>query len=215
MKNSLKTIIISAAVFFISGSPIKAQDSNPVRFGIKGGLNFSNLYTHDADHTKMRTGFNAGLFAKLPLTNYLAVQPEIYYTSKGAEVTYNSIFADGTAGFHLNYIEVPLMIVGNITENFNVQAGPYASFLISGKAKNESNVTLFDFEENLNTDDYNTFEAGLAIGAGLDFKAVSLGLRYNHGLTNVGKVRTFQGINYTFPDAKNGVINLYISLSLN
>lgn len=215
MKHSLKTIAASILLICIAHSSTKAQDSNPVRFGLKGGVNFSTLYAKDVDNTKMRTGFNVGLFAKLPLTSYFAVQPELYYTTKGGEITYNNTFVDGTAGFHLNYIEVPLMFVGNITENFNVHAGPYAAFLISGKVKNESNVNLFDFEENLNTDDYNTFEAGLAIGAGIDLKAVSLGVRYNHGLTNVGRERTFLGTSYTFPDAKNGVINLYISLSLN
>jgi len=215
MKHSLKTIAASLLLVFIMHTSTKAQDSNPVRFGLKGGVNFSTLNAKDVDNTAMRTGFNVGLFAKLPLTNYFAVQPEIYYTTKGGDVTYNNSFVDGTAGFHLNYIEVPLMLVGNITQNFNIHAGPYAAFLINGKVKNESSVNLFDFEENLNTDDYNTFEAGFAIGAGIDLKAVSLGARYNHGLTNVGKERTFLGTSYTFPDAKNGVINLYISLSLN
>ncbi|MFI5218873.1 MAG: porin family protein [Bacteroidia bacterium] len=215
MKYSIKTIATSLLLICIAHASTKAQDSNPVRFGIKGGVNFSSLYTKDVEETKMRTGFNVGLFAKLPLTDYFAVQPELYYTTKGAEITYNNTFVNGTAGFHLNYIEVPLMFVGNITANFNIHAGPYAAFLISGKVKNESNIDFFDFEENIDTDDYNTFEAGLAIGAGIDLKAVSLGVRYNHGLTNVGKERTFLGTTYTFPDATNGVINLYISLSLN
>jgi hypothetical protein len=215
MKHSLKTFAACMLFICIAHSSTRAQDSNPVRFGLKGGINFSTLNFQNVDNTKMRTGFNAGLFAKLPLTNYLAVQPELYYTTKGAEVTYNNTFVNGTAGFHFNYIEVPLLLVLNITQNFNVHAGPYAAFLINGKVKNESNVNLFDFEENLNTDDYNTFEAGLAIGAGIDLKAVSLGARYNHGLTNVGKERTFSGTSYTFPDAKNGVLTLYISLSLN
>lgn len=39
--------------------------------------------------------------------------------------------------------------------------GPYAAYLISGKAKNESNINLFDFEENLHTDDYNKFDLGI------------------------------------------------------
>ncbi|MEP7170517.1 MAG: porin family protein, partial [Bacteroidota bacterium] len=137
MNLTLKTITSLLVLVFISGTSIFAQDSNPVRFGIKGGVNFSNLYAKDAENSKMRTGFNVGLFAKLPLTNHIAVQPELYYTTKGAEITYNNIFVDGTAGFHLNYIELPLLIVGNITENFNVHAGPYAAFLINGKVKNE------------------------------------------------------------------------------
>ena len=214
MKFSFKAI---AAIMVLSISHFStiAQDSNPVRFGIKGGINFSTLYAKNADDTKMRTGFNVGLFTKLPVSNYVAIQPELYFTTKGAEVKYSKSYVDGTAGFHLNYIELPLMFVGNITKIFNIHAGPYVAFLINGKVKNESNVSLFDFEDNIDTDDYNTFETGFAIGAGIDLRALSFGARYSHGFSTVGKERTYLQTSYTFPDAKNGVINLYMSLSFN
>ena len=184
MKHTIKAIAASIILTCIAFSSINAQDSNPIRYGIKGGVNFSTLYAKDVENSNMRTGFNVGLFAKLPLTNYLAVQPELYYTTKGAEITYKNYFVDGTAGFQLHYLEVPLMFVGNITKYFNVHAGPYAAFLVNGKAKNESNVNLFDFEDNLNTDDFNTFEAGFAIGTGLDLKAVGLGFQIHPGVNH-------------------------------
>lgn len=213
-KNFFKIILATFFCIFLLQTSVNAQDT-PVRFGIKGGVNFTNINTNDADENKMRTGFNVGLFLKFPITSYIAIQPELYYTTKGSEVSYNNTFVNGTAGFHLNYIELPLMIVGNITENFNVHAGPYVAYLLSGKVKNESNIDLFNFEDNLNTDDFNTLETGLAVGAGIDINAVSIRLRYIQGLTKVGKERTFLGNNYTVPDGKNSVINLYISLSLN
>ncbi len=203
------------STFLLISSFLQAQDSIPTRIGIKGGLNFSNLYAENVDDTKMLTGINLGLFAKLPLSDHFALQPELYYSMKGAEVKYNNLFVDGTARFNLNYIELPLLLVINITDFVNIHVGPYAAYLISGKAKNESNVNLFDFEENLDTDDYNKFDLGIAAGVGLDFNAISLGLRYNHGTTTIGKEETFLGTTYTFPDAKNGVLSLYLSLSLN
>lgn len=80
--------------------------------------------------------------------------------------------------------------------------------------KNESNVNLFNFENNLTTEDYNRFEAGIAAGAGIDIGALSLGARYTYGLTKVGKERTFMGTAYTFPDANNGVAIIYVLFSL-
>lgn len=215
MKNTFRLSIILCMAIFLAFNSSNAQDSNPIRLGIKAGVNFTNLYTKNANNTKMLTGFNAGIFAKLPVSNFVAFQPELYYTAKGAEITYDNSFATGSASFHLNYLELPLLIVGNISKYFNIHAGPYAAFLLSGKVKNESNVALFDFEKNLDTKDYNSFDAGFAIGAGLDLKAVSFGLRYNYGLTNVGKERSFAGTTYTYPDAHNGVINFYVSLALN
>lgn len=218
MKKSIILITMSFLLIGIMHTPGEAQNRHETystRFGIKGGVNFSNLYTKDGSHSKMLTGFNFGILSKMPITQHVAIQPEFYFTTKGAEVTYNSLFVDGTARFNLNYLEVPLLLVLNITDNFNIQVGPYGAFMISGLVKNVSNINLFNFEQNIVTADYNRFDAGIAIGAGIDIGIISLGARYNYGLTNVGRERTFLGVSYTVPDAKNGVFNFYISVSLN
>jgi hypothetical protein len=188
-----------------------AQSSNVTKFGVKGGVNFSNLYTDNADDENVLTGFNIGLYAKVPVTNSISIQPEVYYTGKGAEVVYNNAFASGTAKFKLNYIEVPVMLVANVTKNFNVQVGPYAGYLISGKTTNESGT--YNFQDNINTDDFNKIDAGVAAGLGLDLETVSFGVRYNYGLTKVGKENTTT--NQTFPDAKNSVLSFYGAFSFN
>lgn len=209
--SSINQIVISVLLFFLSYNVCTAQRA---RIGIKGGLNVSNLNVKNTD-TKMRTGANLGFFAKLPIRDMIAVQPELYYTTKGSDITYNNVFVDGTAQFNLNYIEVPILLVANVTDYFNFHAGPYVSYLINGTVKNKSNINLFDFEKNINTDDYDRFDAGIVVGAAIDIKAISLGARYNFGLTKVGKERTFLGTSYIFPDARNGVFNFYLSLSLN
>lgn len=214
MKNSKKLILASFVLTFMVFTSSKAQENAP-KIGIKGGVNFSNLYTEDVDDNNVLTGFNVGLYAKLPITNSVAIQPEIYYTTKGSEVIYNDAFADGTARFKLNYIEVPVLLVANVTKNFNIQVGPYVSYLVSGKTTNESNDGSFDFENNLDTNDYNKFDAGIAGGIGIDLASVNFGVRYNYGLTKVGKERDYSGTNYTFPDAKNSVLNFYVGFALN
>ncbi|MFA6128570.1 MAG: porin family protein [Bacteroidales bacterium] len=218
MKNLKIAAFLTVLMLLCSMAPGKSQESRDglsPRFGLKGGVNFSNLYTNDRSSAKMLAGFNVGVFGKIFITEHLAIQPEFYFTTKGAEVTYNSLFVDGTARYHLNYLELPLLVVINITRNFNIHLGPYASYMISGVVTNESNVNLFNFEQNIDTNDYNKFEAGLALGAGIDLGPFSLGARYNYGLTNVGKERTFLGIAYTVPDASNRVLNIYVSVSLN
>lgn len=198
----------------MANTSAKSQETGASKFGIKGGINFSNLSTKEADKDKMLTGFNIGLFARMPITKMFAIQPELYYTTKGAQVTYNGTFVDGTAQFNLNYIEMPLFFVVNVTENFNIHFGPYIAYLVDGKVKNKSNTDLFNFEDNISTEDYNKVDAGLAAGAGLDFGAFSLGARYTYGLTKVGKERTFMGTSYIFPDASNGVASVYVSFTL-
>jgi len=189
------------------------SNTNDVKFGVKGGVNFSNMYTDDVDDENVLTGFNVGLFAKVPVTSFVSVQPEVNFTTKGSELTYNNAFTQGKAKFRMNYIEVPLLLVVNVTKNLNIHAGPYLAYLIDGKVTNDSDVNSFDFENTINTDDFNRFDAGLAAGLGLDLDALSFGARYNYGLTTIGKERNFNGTNYTFPDGKNSVLSFYVGLS--
>lgn len=123
MKNSRKIILASLVLTFMGYTNTNAQNT-VTKFGVKGGVNFSNLYTDNADDENILTGFNIGLYAKVPVTNSISIQPEVCYTGKGAEVVYNDVFASGTAKFKLNYIEVPVMLVANVTTNFNLQLGP-------------------------------------------------------------------------------------------
>lgn len=212
MKNS-KIILASLVLTIMGFTNSNAQSSNVTKFGVKGGVNFSNLYTDNADDENVLTGFNIGLYAKVPVTNSISIQPEVYYTGKGAEVVYNNAFATGTAKFKLNYIEVPIMLVANVTKNFNVQVGPYAGYLISGKTTNESSGGTYNFEDNINTDDFNKIDAGVAAGLGIDLETVNFGVRYNYGLTKVGKENSTT--NQTYPDGKNSVLSFYGAFSFN
>jgi hypothetical protein len=210
----LIAIIFLTVLSQISVAQLKT-DGGGLKFGFKGGANFSNLYTDNVDDNNVLVGFQAGVFAKVPITSFFAIQPELLYSTKGAELVYNNAFVNGTAKFRLNYIELPVLAVINLSENFNVHAGPYIAYLVDGKATNDSQGTLFDVENNLSNDDYNKIDAGLAVGLGFDADTIGFGVRYNYGLQTVGKERTFSnGTKYTFPDGKNSVINVYLTLSI-
>ena len=210
MKNSKKLIFASLVLSFMSFTAVQAQEKT-ASFGFKGGLNFSNLYTDNVDDNNVLTGFNAGLYAKFPISNNIAIQPEISYTTKGAELVYNNAFVQGTAKFNVNYIEVPVLLVMNITDNFNVHVGPYAGYMVSGKTTNKSDSGSYNFEDKIDVDDYNRFDAGLAGGVGIDLDVVNFGVRYNYGLTKIAKDNS----DFTSSDAKNSVLSAYIGLRLN
>ena len=209
MKNSKKhfTIIVLLVLHFFTAN---AQED--IKLGVKGGVNFANLSSSDTQKNKVLTGINFGLFAKIPLTKSFALQPEMYFTSKGSQQTYENAFTTGTVKFELNYIEVPVMFVFDLTNNFNFQLGPYASYLISSKVKNVSDIN-FNFEDNIDSGDFNKFDTGIAAGFGYETSSIGFGIRYNLGLVTVGKEKTYLGTNYVFPDGKNGVINLFLSYS--
>jgi len=194
--------------------PCQAQEAKPLEMGIKGGVNISSLYTKDASKSDIIPGFNIGFFAKVPVTTLIAFQPELSLSTKGATISYNNLFVDGTANFNLTYLEMPLLCVVNVTQRVNFQFGPYLAYLLDGKVTNKSNVNLFNFEQNMNVNNYNRVDAGIVLGAGIDIDAITMGARYNLGLTKVGKPRSFMGSSYTIPNSTNGVISFYLAVSL-
>lgn len=219
MKN-LKKIIAIIVLTLGTSSIVNAQETisktNPhgVSFGIKGGLNVTNLYTKNVDDENRLLGFNAGFFAELPVTSFISVQPEINVTTKGAENTYDYVFNQETRKFRLTYIEAPLLLRANITKNFNVHFGPYVAYLINAKIRSEFSDGSASTQD-LNEDDLNRFDAGLAAGLGFQFGGFGIGARYNYGLTTVGKEQTVLGQTFTSPDGKNSALSVYATIKLN
>lgn len=209
----LAGIFVLALVFSITILKGQSSDQNKTRFGIKAGLNISNMYTKDVQDKNMILGFNGGLFLKVPVTPNFAFQPELLYTMKGSELTYNS-FVSGKASFSLNYVEMPVLAVINVTKIVNIYGGVYVATLTSVIVKNKSNVDLFNFENEMKKSDFEMYDWGLVGGAGLDFNKVSIGIRYEYGMKPVGKERSFLGQSYRFPDARNSTVQIYLSVSI-
>lgn len=213
MKN-LKKITLAIILALGTSTIANAQGPDGTKFGIKGGVNLSNLYTEDVDDQNVLLGYNLGIFIEMPITSKVSLQPELLYTTKGAELKYDNAFAQGTGKFRLNYIELPLLLKLNVTEKFNLHFGPYAAYLIDSKITNEDANGNINFESDIDRDDLNKLDFGLAGGFGINFGGFGVGARYNYGLSTVGKEKTILGQSYTFPDSKNSVLSLYATISL-
>ncbi|MGQ7946854.1 porin family protein [Flavobacterium sp. WC2509] len=208
--------LLSAIALIGLSNTIHAQtDSSTIQFGVKGGVNFSNIYNEEVDDNNVLTSFNAGIYASFPITDLIAIQPEILYSQKGAELKYDNAFATGEAKFKLNYIEVPVLVKFNLTENLNIHAGPYVAYLVDAQVKNNSEGGSFNFEDNYNNDDFNKFDAGLSGGIGLEFNSVGFGARYNYGLSKIGKEKEIAGTTYTTSEGKNSNLSIYATFRIN
>jgi hypothetical protein len=204
----------------VAGSKAVAQEQQSMgendlspKFGIKGGVNLTNLYVDDdVSDENMKVGFNAGFFAKLPVTRGFSIQPELLYSSKGAKETYdNFIMGDGEYRFNLNYIELPVLAVFNLSKNFNLHVGPYVSYLagVNIKDLNKDEGTIDEVAE-LDADNFNRFDYGLAGGLGIDISNFTIGARYNYGLREIGKSGSVSG--ELLKNSKNSAISLYIGI---
>lgn len=214
----MKKIILQTFFLCTVCSIAAFSQDNKTIVGLKGGFNMSNLYISDVSDENVKYGLNGGLYVRNNFSRLFGIQSEILYISKGAEVFYEKApvligsTQTGTYKYNLNYVELPVLFVFRFTERFNFQAGGYAATLLGAnvqdKKSNGEKVKVAEMDRN----QFNTFDYGFAGGFQFDFEVGMLGLRYTHGMREIGKRGTFAGQNTT--DSKNSVLQLYVGLKL-
>ncbi|MBW8522677.1 PorT family protein [Chryseobacterium chendengshani] len=210
MKKLILGLALTAgSLAFAQTTTTTTSTSSAIRFGIKAGMNVASL-SDDAglEDQKSKIGFNAGVFASIPLAESFSIQPEILYSQYGAKIENTDEFTVlGTTtrnvesySTNLDYITVPVMFQYNFVPNFYVEAGPEFGFLISAKNKGDRNTTVTtgsnvstsssSYTEDIDKDNLNTFNFGVGIGAGYYFTDnIGITARYVAGVTDVAKDR--------------------------
>jgi hypothetical protein len=165
-------------------------------FGIKGGLNYSDV--RDADGVadiKSKTSYHVGAFAQFSITDWFSLQPEILYSRKGYDST------DVTR--KLDYFDVPLLFVFNPLDNVSFHVGPQASLLMTVKEE--------DKEIN-KADSYNSLDYGLVGGVEARLSIFRVGARYNLGMHEIYQDTYRQISRNVNKDIKNGAFQVYVGV---
>ncbi len=184
MKNLLITFI-SIITFGIS-------NAQKAKFGIKGGLNIANLSV-SGDSANPTTspiiGFHVGALLEVKLSDKIALQPELLYSTQGTKfslqlpIEENPVNVDAQIDF--GYINLPLILKYYASNDFCLEAGPQVGFLTSAEAtaKVSGRSATEDVKKLFNTNDF-----GLNFGLGYNFNSnLFIQGRYNLGLSNIGK----------------------------
>ena len=182
----MRLIPIVLALIVGSSGMAAAQDA-PVAVGVKAGVNFANL-NFDADDASVnfdqRKGFVGGLFVVWPANSLVALQSEVLYSQKGAQIEEGGM----TAKLKLDYVDIPVLArvssPASGGASFHVFAGP--SFAVRVSAKTEANFEGEEESEDVD-DDVERFDLGLVAGAGLEFGRFVIDGRYTWGLSNINK----------------------------
>ena len=177
MKKIILTVVTVLAFGFAN-----AQD---VKFGVKGGLNFTNVTGGQFSGTS-KVGFHVGGLAEIKFTDKLAIQPELLFSTKGAN--YNLMGSTSTV--NLSYIDIPVMVKYFVIDKLSIEVGPQISLLTSAKRKDPSETV--DIKEFTNKTDF-----GLNIGAGYELKGgILLQARYYLGLSDLSKAEPDGEVSY-------------------
>ncbi|MFT3737483.1 MAG: porin family protein [Breznakibacter sp.] len=160
------------------------------KFGIKAGLNLSNLKGED-ESMDARVAPLFGAFAEFGISDKLAFHPELVYSMEGAKDKYSEVEAgydySSEETIKLGYLNVPLLLKYKIGSGISVLAGPQVGFLLDAKSKWELSE---DGENTSGTEDIKEYlkstNFGLSFGAGWECeKGIGIDARYNLGLSNI------------------------------
>jgi hypothetical protein len=189
-------------------------------FGIRAGVSSASMqgdavnslkdlldFTNGAITTSNHTGYFAGVYTNIPLTDKLSVEPAVYYTQKGYELRgelniKGAEFLGVNAKARLNsqYIDVPVVLKANMG-GFQVFAGPQVSYLTRAELNTTAGALGFNFLNSKSdaTQQFNRWDAGVTGGIGYQFSnGLNITAAYDHGLSRADANKNMNANNRSF-----------------
>ena len=170
------------------GNGESGNESRNTGFGIKGGYNVSNLSGSGSGifpNSNSLSAFNAGVYGQTGFSNFASLQVELLYIRKGFHTDATTVTTGGTTTTYaardnrLDYLELPILFVGNVTETLSFHLGPQVSLLTKVKSGSE--------DLDLKANGYNSLDYGAIGGVEARLGPARLGARYDLGLGKIYK----------------------------
>jgi len=191
MKTKILLFALATTVFAIGA---KAQDKTT--FGVRAGVNFTNINGEEDNgdklNGKIKTGFNIGVNAEIPLVPDFYIQPGLLFSTKGAKT---EITGQDDLKANTSYLEIPINLLykpvlgtGKLLLGF----GPYVGIAVGGKLKQGSNEADIKFANDVKSTDpdrartMKRLDFGGNLLAGYEFSSkFSFQLNAQLGMTNL------------------------------
>ncbi len=142
---------------------------NDFTFGVKVGANLSRMWDAESNDfvADPKVGFAAGVFATIPITTFLGIQPEVMWSQRGFIGRGSFLGGDYRLSRTHNYLDIPIMIAFRPSPVVSILVGPQYSYLLSTNDEYTSGSS--SFEDQTNFDNDNVLKNTLALTGGFDF----------------------------------------------
>lgn len=189
-----------------------------VSYGIRAGANFSKWQGDDLQIvedlvdktngylvTKGMTGFHAGGYVHIPISETFSFEPGLEYSKKGYSIkgdlkidALKFLAVNAGAQVQQHYIDIPLVLDANLYKGLHVYAGPQVSYLVRSTLNAKVGVlgiSLFNKGFGI-TERFNKVNLGLTGGIGYQFNnGINLRAGYDYGLSKLDKNNNYNAYN--------------------
>ncbi|HEV7231810.1 MAG TPA: porin family protein [Bacteroidia bacterium] len=177
---------------FLALTPVIHAQSNAtdvrenLLFGLKGGMNISNVYDTqgDAFRANPKAGFAGGAFLSIPIGRYLGIQPEVIFSQKGFRGSGMLFGSNYDFSRTTNFIDIPLFFMLKPSEFFTLLAGPQFSYLVQQKDVFTNGNSTTQQQQEFENDNIRRNILCFVIGGDITLKHVVLGGRAGWDVQN-------------------------------
>lgn len=151
----MKLLKTSLFVLFLF---LAVNAANAQGWGVRAGVNISNVSGNDIGNIENQIGGYAGLYKQFGIVpKILFIQPEVQYSKQG--------FNTDEKDYNLNYIQVPVVAKLYFLKIISVETGPQFGFLVSDNADSSDGFEFNTFDPAWNFGLNFNLPLGLSIGA--------------------------------------------------
>ena len=189
--------VMTLILAMILAIPSQAQDAYPKSsFGIRGGVNLNSwtneypYYVYEGqplypDSWKATTGFHVGGYVNIRLSQLVALEPALMYSSKGTAMTAESGGIVAQATVVSNYMDLPFLIRLYVADGFNLFLGPQMSYQLNSSYDIDVDGTSLISGEDI-SNDISELDFAAVLGMGYQFKGgFNINLDGEFGLATV------------------------------
>jgi hypothetical protein len=180
LKSTLTKVALLTGFIAMMSSPVFAQISDDARghitFGLKAGINYANVWNSSGQEftADPKFGFAGGLFLGIPITQLLAIQPEILISQKGYKGEGLLLGTPYQFAKTATYVDVPLFLVLQPSKSLSIVVGPQYSYLLQEKYEWSVNDNTTAHESEFAKDDIRKSLFGFVFGLDLNFNHLVL-----------------------------------------
>jgi len=179
--------------------------ANAQTFGVRTGLNYSNVLSrkdyYTDETTVMKFGYQLGTLANYSVSDKFSIEPSILFSTLGNKKRWAYMDLEYESVESMYHIQIPIHAQYKFGTVFLLHAGPYFGFVVGGntiyktfkdgkKTYSWNYMTFFDYHRRYSDGVLRTgynpinriFDCGFGVGAAVKFSNIRVGFEGNIGI---------------------------------